>query len=261
MICGVIGQPISHSASPRLHRAAYAWLGLDWQYRRCEVAADQVADFVAGLSDDWRGVSVTMPCKPAAAACGHPDGVVAALGVANTILFDGHPGDVDTTRVANTDVPGIQGVLAGQGFDAAGPVTVWGNGATATSCLYALAQIGVTRASLRARDDAKTAALARRAVDWGIDVVVGQATGGTLISTVPAGVASQWLTDLVAADLVVDVIYDPWPTPLAEWADRRGTSLATGLDLLAAQAVGQVELMTGRIVPLTVLRQAARSAK
>jgi len=225
------------------------------------VAASQVAGFVAGLTGPRRGLSVTMPCRRAVVACGCPDEVVTALGVGNTVIFDGSPGTVATTRIANTDVPGIQTVLNGQGFDPAAPVAIWGNGATAHSCVYALARLGVAQVTVRARNEAKTAALADVASGWGITVVpAGPTPAETVISTVPAAVADGWAADAPTPRLVFDVLYDPWPTPLASWATGRGLALATGLDLLAAQAVGQVELMTGRTVPLAVLRQAAAQA-
>ncbi len=81
----MIGQPIAHSLSPDLHRAAYQWLGLDWAYERHEVNASTLSQFLAGLGEGWRGLSVTMPCKPAIVAHGQPDEVVRTLGVGNTM--------------------------------------------------------------------------------------------------------------------------------------------------------------------------------
>ena len=254
--CAVIGSPISHSLSPALHRAAYEWLGLDWTYERHEVGADGVRTFVAGLSDEWRGLSVTMPCKKAVLALGVPDPVAAALGVGNTVVFDGHPCDPATTRIHNTDVSGVRMVL--RGVDPSSKFLVYGNGATARSCVYALSLMGVVRVHVKARADETTRELAHDANGWGIDVVPGGAPADVLVSTVPAAVAGEWGT--ASAGLVFDVLYDPWPTPLAVRAARDGAAVLTGLDLLAAQAVGQVELMTGRVVDVSVLREAAEQA-
>ena len=254
--CAVIGSPIAHSLSPALHRTAYDWLGLDWVYERHEVRADQVESFVAGLGDGWRGLSVTMPCKKAILGLGTPDAVSAALTVGNTVIFDGDPGDRSTTRIFNTDVSGVEMVL-GERVEGA-RVLVYGNGATARSCIYALARMGVPAVQVRARDGEKTQDLARDAASWGIDVVPEGSDPDILISTVPAAVGAQWGT--ASAGLVFDVLYDPWPTPLALQASHRGASVLTGLDLLAAQAVGQVELMTGCRIDFSVLRQAADEA-
>ena len=63
---GVLGSPIWHSLSPTLHRAAYAAAGLpDWEYTAHEVDEGGLTPFVAGLDDDWRGLSLTMPLKVA----------------------------------------------------------------------------------------------------------------------------------------------------------------------------------------------------
>ena len=53
-----------------MHRAAYAALGLDWRYDAVDVAAGELAEFVAGLDESWQGLSVTMPGKVEAAALG-----------------------------------------------------------------------------------------------------------------------------------------------------------------------------------------------
>jgi len=254
--CAVIGSPISHSLSPVLHRAAYEWLGLDWTYERHEVGSDEVGAFVATLGNDWRGLSVTMPCKRAILGLGTPDEVVSTLGVGNTVIFDGHPSDRETTRIHNTDVSGVRMLL-----EDAGPgstVLVYGNGATARSCVYALSQLGVSRVCVRARDMEKTRVLFRDATLWGVDVTDSESDPDILISTVPAQVAGEW--GWASAGLVFDVLYDPWPTPLVRQARHRGVPVLTGLDLLAAQGVGQVELMTGHAIDFTILRSAAEQA-
>ncbi|MCL2483703.1 MAG: shikimate dehydrogenase [Propionibacteriaceae bacterium] len=256
--CGVIGSPIAHSLSPALHRAAYQWLGLDWHYSRHEVTALQTGQFVAGLDSTWRGLSVTMPCKKAIVELGRPDPVVAAVGVGNTLVFHGLPRDMTTTTVHCTDVAGVQMVLADAGMDPQATIVIYGNGATARSCVYAAYLMGVERVQVRARDQEKTALLAQDAARWGIEVVSGESRPDVVISTVPASVAAEWGTG--SAGLVFDVLYSPWPTPLASQAARQGARVASGLDLLAAQAVTQVELMTGRSVDFSVLRTAADQA-
>ena len=59
----VWGDPIGHSRSPELHAAAYAVLGLDWEYGRRQVGAEGFNDAVEALDDTWRGLSLTMPLK------------------------------------------------------------------------------------------------------------------------------------------------------------------------------------------------------
>ena len=75
MRCAVLGDPVGHSLSPVIHRAAYESLGLDgWRYDAVQVRSGGLAEFVAGLDPaDWRGLSLTMPLKrEVAPAARHP---------------------------------------------------------------------------------------------------------------------------------------------------------------------------------------------
>ncbi len=265
-ICAVLGSPVEHSLSPDLHRAAYAWLGLDWTYERHRIEAEELAGFVAALDDRWRGLSCTMPLKEAVVPLGVPDEIVLALGVGNTLVFDGRPGDPSTTLVRNTDVPGLESALRAAGVTAASSALLVGNGATARSAICGVAMLGVTTAHVLARDPAKTAVLDSlgerfgvevRHLDWADDV---PAVDLALSSAPAAAVAAVAQKVAAAAPVVFDAIYDPWPTALASAADSAGCTVVNGLDLLAHQAVGQVALMTGREVPAEVLLTAGRQA-
>jgi len=87
MICGVLGDPIAHSLSPLLHRAAYDACGLDWEYDAHRVPAGGLAGFVDGLDASWRGLSVTAPLKrEAASRADEVSPTVVRAGVANTLV-------------------------------------------------------------------------------------------------------------------------------------------------------------------------------
>ncbi len=265
--CAVLGSPIEHSLSPAIHTAAYAYLGLDWTYGRYEVVGDDLPDFVEELDDSWRGLSCTMPLKRAIVPFGRPDDIVTLLGVGNTLVFDGHPSDRATTRVRNTDVLGLEAALRHAGAAGSESALVVGNGATARSALAAVARLGVRRLSVLARDCRKTEVLA----DLGerLGVAVDHVSFGSAVpscdialSTVPAE-AQLHVAEAVAssAPVIFDAVYDPWPTPLARAVAEAGTGvLLNGLDLLAWQALYQVELFTDRTVPVSVLLDAAHAA-
>lgn len=256
MRAGVIGHPISHSLSPALHLAAYRALGLDWTFEAYDVDAGQVAGFVAGMDDDWRGLAATMPCKAELADIGVADDLVNLVGVANT-LVRGESG----SRVYNTDVGGIQIALRRAGVDSVDDATIVGNGATARSALVALTRMGAARVLVLARDPRRATHLVDLGNRLGVDVSLGElATGdacGVLVSTIPSVGVAEHADRLVAgARAVFDVIYDPWPTPLVRAAEGRGVACLGGLDLLTAQASLQVELMTGRPIDVDVLLDA-----
>ena len=257
--CAVLGSPIRHSLSPTLHRAAYQHLGLTWSYEAIEIRQPELAGFVHGLDETWRGLSLTMPLKEEAARLAtHTSTTVDVTGVANTLLLDS--GRVDAH---NTDVAGVRAALGEHGVEHVTHATVLGSGSTAASALAALASLTTTvavvaRSADRARptlDVAARVGLSCRYVPW--ESAQRDLAAPVVLSTTPAG-STDNLVPLVPTTpgLLLDVVYDPWPTPLAAAWAHRGGAVLSGLDLLVHQAVDQVVLMTGERVPVTVLRAA-----
>jgi len=257
----VLGSPVAHSLSPALHRAAYAALGLDWTYDRFEVDEDGLSGFVADLDDRWRGLSLTMPLKVAALALGEVDPLAALVGAANTlVLTEGR------ARLHNTDVGGLVWALQRAGVQTVPRVTVLAAGATARSSLVSVARLGARTVTVVARDPAKVAPLVTLGAELGVTVSAlpwsePLPPADAVISTAVAGAADGLARAAAAsAPVVFDVVYDPWPTRLAEAATAAGCTVVNGLDLLVGQALLQVELMTGRPVEAEVLYAAGRAA-
>lgn len=263
MRCAVLGSPIVHSLSPAMHRAAYAALGLDWSYGAFDVAEGELREFVSEHRDGWRGYSVTAPLKREAAALAvSRDADTEALGVANTLVAA-----ENGWSASNTDVPGAINALRQVGVESLDTVRIVGGGATAASLALAARRLGATEVELRVRDTARAAGTARVIEQLGpvvsivplhVDVT---ASVDLLVSTVPgAALADHEHAYVGAAEAVFDVVYDPWPSALMRSARADGTPLVTGLDLLAHQAVLQVDLMTGRSIDPQVLLDAATEA-
>ncbi|QFZ24717.1 shikimate dehydrogenase [Saccharothrix syringae] len=264
----VIGSPVAHSLSPVLHNAAFAALGLaGWTYTRVECEAEAVPGLVAGLDASWAGLSVTMPNKRAALAVASSATPRATLvGAANTLVpVDGG------WRADCTDVDGVLGALrAACGFTSGTRAVLLGAGGTATAALVALASAGVRAVSLVVRSVSRAAeaegcasrlGLALDVVTWDEADFAGLAAScDVLVSTVPPAATGPIADALAGAPCVLDVIYHPWPTPVAVAVERRGRSLATGLDMLLHQAFGQVEQFTGLPAPREEMRQALRRA-
>lgn len=260
MRCAVVGSPITHSLSPAMHRVAYAELGLDWTYDAVEVDEDGLEVFLRSLGDDVRGLSVTAPLKRRLAALVDDAGeVVRQLGVANTVVIeDSH------LRADNTDVPGAVAALSERGVDRIRSVRILGGGATAASIAYAVSTMGAEHVELVVRDPPRAAAAAQAAGSAGLGVTVHTIEEplidkvDLLVSTVPGDVIGSRSHELVdSSHAVFDVIYDPWPTSLADAAGQAGVVVVSGLDLLAHQAALQVELMTGKPVSPQLLRKSA----
>ncbi|WP_051208581.1 shikimate dehydrogenase family protein [Propionicicella superfundia] len=260
----VLGYPAAHSLSPVIHRRGYELCGLeDWRYDVVELRPAEVEGFLRSRDASWRGFSVTMPLKETVAALGVPDPLVERMHVANTLVIEPHPGG-PVRRVYNTDVGGLVDAVTGTGLPAPRSAVVIGSGATALSAVVALGSLGA-RVVVAARDERKAALLAARGDDLGVatDTTVWGTfpSCDTVVSTVPsAGVGPHVRAVLDAGPrLVFDVIYDPWPTPLATAAAQAGAAVLSGLDLLVHQATAQFRLFTGRSVPAAPLLLAVRA--
>ncbi|MGD8149123.1 shikimate dehydrogenase [Ornithinimicrobium sp. Y1694] len=288
---GVIGSPIAHSLSPVLHRSAYAALGLGgWTYTAAEVGSGELAAHVAGLPDDWIGLSVTMPGKEEALELASSASPRALLtGAANTLVrsTDGTGWHAD-----NTDVEGLVRALreAGRGCSEASrsPLeggasgVVIGGGATARSALLAVAELGITEVDLwvRTAPRPETAALiARREVGLAVRVrrfaegtlVIGEAGQRVVVSTLPAQAPAPRLRLAQAPETapetggpdaqptLLDVLYAPWPSSFATAVAALGPAAPVvhdGTGMLLHQAARQVELMTGHDGPVEAMRAA-----
>ncbi|WP_414169750.1 shikimate dehydrogenase [Streptoverticillium reticulum] len=263
----VLGSPIAHSLSPVLHRAAYAELGLqDWTYDRFEVDEAALPAFLAGLGGEWAGLSLTMPLKRAVIPLlDEVSATARSVEAVNTVVFT-----EDGRRLGdNTDIPGIAAALRERGIEKTGCAAVLGAGATASSALAALARICTGEVTVYVRSAERAAEMrqwgerlgvAVRTADW---ADAAEAFAAPLVvATTPAGA-----TDALAAAVperpgtLFDVLYEPWPTPLAAAWQQRGGAVVGGLDLLVHQAVLQVEQMTGRTpAPLAAMRAAGEAA-
>ncbi|HZQ30593.1 MAG TPA: shikimate dehydrogenase [Mycobacterium sp.] len=257
----VLGSPITHSRSPQLHLAAYRALGLDdWTYERIECAADQLPSVVSAFGPEWVGVSVTMPGKFAALRFADERSERAELvGSANTLVRTDRG-----WRADNTDVAGVVGAL--------GPVTgdlvVLGSGGTARAAVAAAQPLGARHVTVVARDRAKAEPLVALAEHVGAqgrwrsftdpDLADEIAAAGAVVSTIPADAAATHVAALRRAPVLLDAIYEPWPTPLAAAATEAGGRVIGGLQMLLHQAFAQVELFTGRPAPKEAMAAALR---
>jgi shikimate dehydrogenase len=244
----VLGSPIAHSLSPRLHAAAYAQLGLDWTYESVELTGERLPAFLDDCDTAWRGLSLTMPLKrDVVPLLDTVDTTARLTGVVNTVRFD------DSGRHGfNTDVAGIVWAFQQNGVPALSEVAVLGGGATAVSALVAASELGAQSVHFWVRTPAKASALrdVADALDLRIlvsaftDVDSALETPDAVISTLPNGSVVDLLVsrEARARAVLFDVAYDPWPTSLATaWAEAGGRSIS-GLEMLINQALVQVRV-------------------
>lgn len=274
----VLGSPVMHSLSPVLHTAGYRALGLTgWSYEAIECDEQGLAGFLKSVGSDWAGLSLTMPLKQVVLPLlDAADQLAIDVGAANTVLLR------EGRRLGyNTDVPGMVTALRQAGVTSGRNALILGSGATACSALAAVRELGATSVAVAVRSQPRAEPLRMVAARLGLEVRVvdldaeagltGPGSAGAsdgseqagwrlLISTIPAtgavAVARQIEGGAVHADAIFDVIYDPWPTALANAARSAGLVIISGYELLVGQAVGQFELMTGRAAPVAAMRAA-----
>lgn len=257
----MLGRPIAHSKSPDLHLAAYRALGLDgWTYERIDCGAEDLPGVVGGFGPEWVGVSVTMPGKFAALRFADERTERAELvGSANTLVRT--PAG---WRADNTDVDGVTGAIG----SASGRALVCGSGGTAPAAVVGLAALGVTGITVVARDPQKASRLTDLGVRLGVptrfcelegDGLAGEVAGAeVLVSTIPADVAARYAGTLAPIPVLLDAVYDPWPTPLAAAVGAAGGRVINGLQMLLHQAFSQVEQFTGLPAPRAAMEAALR---
>ena len=252
---GVIGHPVSHSRSPRMHAAGYAALGLDgWRYEAIDVAPEGLAGFVGALAAaGFRGVNVTIPHKEAVIGlCDELSDEAAAAGSVNTLLVEPHG-----IRGESTDGRGLLWAL---GDVAPGRAVVLGAGGAARAAAVALAGAGwdVQVAARRAE--------AAQSIGLGVGSWPPTEVGDLVVNATPIGQAGDRAALpldralLSPAVTVVDLAYlgDGSPTALCTAAAAQGARVVDGLDVLVGQGILAFELFTGVPAPVEAMAAAVR---
>jgi shikimate dehydrogenase len=222
-------------------------LGLDWSYGLRRVDEASFAAEFADLDESWRGLSLTMPLKGVAfAAARLRDRRADLTGAVNTLLLD--PAGI---RGFNTDVGGIVRALADDGITDVARARIVGAGATATSALVALSELGVREVDVVARRPealAPLTELGRRigtAVRASSFTASGHSAVPLTIATLPGDAPiADAAADALAANggLLLDVVYGHWPTALSAAWERAGNPARSGLGMLLHQALLQVRI-------------------
>ena len=263
----VIGDPVAHSRSPRMHNAAAEALGLDRVYVALRVSAADLAAAIRGLAAlGFDGANVTVPHKAAAALlCDELGDEARDAGAVNTLSFAG-----GRVRGDLTDGIGLIAALA----DVPARVVVLGAGGSSRAAAAALLRAGSRRVTIVARRAAAAADLAHALAALEPSAQVDAATavpaesGGLLVNCTPVGGIADLKALPVPADVIgrmdaiADFAYraDGSPTPLATAALAAGLPLVDGLELLVRQGALSFRRWTGLEPPLDVMRRAARGA-
>lgn len=247
-LAGLVGWPIEHSRSPRLHGFWLEQYGIDGAYLPLAVRPEDIDQALSALPKlGFRGTNVTVPHKEAAyRICAEVDGLARRIGAVNTIVING----AGLLHGSNTDAFGfIENLRAGaQSWSAdGGPAVVLGAGGAARAVVVALLDAGVPELRLLNRSRARAERLAEamadgriRVDDWA-DRHTHLAGAALLVNTTSLGMTGQPALDLALDDLpatavVNDIVYSPLETPLLAAAAGRGNPVVDGLGMLLHQA-------------------------
>ena len=264
---GVIGWPVGHSLSPKLHGFWLKTYGIDGSYQAIPVEPENLERDLRGLVDaGYAGVNATVPHKEAALAlCDEADSAARAIGAANTLVFrDGR------ILGSNSDAFGFQENLR-QGHASwradAGPAVVLGAGGAARAVLWALIAEGAPEVRLVNRTFGRAEALAEAfgervtPLSWA-DAASALSGAALLVNTTSLGMDGQPpleldLAGLPESALVTDIVYAPLETPLLRLAAARGNPTVDGLGMLLHQARPGFEAWFGVAPEVTPALRAA----
>ncbi|HXF82060.1 MAG TPA: shikimate dehydrogenase [bacterium] len=279
-IVGIIGDPVAHSLSPRMHTAAFAALGMDWRFVAFHVPAEHLPDALRGIRAlGLAGVNVTIPHKRAVTSLlDELEPSARAIGAVNTVRVE-----ADRLVGYNTDAPGVLDALVRDGGRtlAGARCLVLGAGGAGRSAAFALASAGAASVVILNRTTSRAEEVAGRVADAHpacavragpldpatvvraaeeADVII-QATSAMLAEISDGrGEAPAWLRALDPVlrpgMIVLDMVYTPRRTALLNAAARAGATIVDGLSMLVYQGARSFELWTGRPAPIAAMRHA-----
>jgi len=267
-VYGIIGYPVSHSASPVMQNAAFRELGIDAVYVPFEVEPDELKSAISGLKAlSVKGFNITVPHKEGAAELvDFLEGDAEFLEAVNTVKIN----EEGELIGYNTDAEGFLRSLAEEGVELEGKSALMiGAGGAARAVGYALLKGGVKFLNVVNRNFSRAKALAEKIGKRGnvlvyplkestleillkdVDVIVNTTSVGMKENDPPLFDYSK----IPEGITVVDIIYNPPKTPLLKEAEKRGCKIVNGLGMLVHQGAIAFEIWTGKKAPLNVMKE------
>lgn len=249
----VLGSPIAHSLSPKIHTKAFEILGVSGEYQAIEVDEKAFPTFFEENSEgSWNGFSFTMPLKEIVLqASNQVDDRAKRINSANTLYRLG-----DGWAVTSTDYLAFENLLS---VDANASVAIIGGGGTARAAIGSL-NSKLKSVDVFLRNPTRLQAMSTAAPD----IKVNQCEMDTaldsydlIIQTTPSGAFDKYAANLnKTSGSLLECLYKPWPTPLASRFAELGGTVISGKELLVEQALFQIELFTQMKIDFAQMRQA-----
>lgn len=252
----LLGDPVAHSRSPAIQRAALREAGIEGEYTAIRADVEMLQRALDQMRDGiLTGINVTMPLKePAFRFADELTPIARAAGSVNTVrCLSG------SVEAHTTDAVAFREVLDDETlFEPDLPVLVLGSGGSARA---ALAALGERKVYISARSEGKAALLDREFgtagfVSWGAGLA-----GALVVNATPLGMNGERLAEeiLALAEGLIDLPYGAEETPAVRWASTAGLPVLDGIEFLARQARASFEWWTGETVDLESLIWAARN--
>lgn len=262
---GIVGKPVAHSLSPRIHNTAYRELGIPALY--LPFHAEQFGDFwlevvESGVLEEigmpLKGLSVTTPFKEAAlAVAGAESPLASTIGAANTLVWNQGVWEAEAT-----DPDGVVLPLQERGMDLSGKETaVVGAGGGGRSAAVGLANAGAQVTLFNRTEERGRSAAERLGLPFALLAELDPGRFDVLVNATSLGRDDREALPFDPAAVkpgavVIDLVYRlTGPTPLLAAAAQRGAVAVDGREVLVDQARGQFRMMTGRELPLELARQ------
>ena len=274
-LVGLIGWPVSHSFSPKMHNAAFADLGLNWVYLPFPIEPEHVETAVPGLfAAGIRGINITVPHKQAVIPLlDEIEEGAQAIGAVNTIVKE----ENGRLKGYNTDWAGFLADLAEQNVSVEGrDCLIIGAGGSARAIAYALAHAGGQVQILARRIEQAAALVADLRSFFASDVlqerplselpsVIKESEAPLIVNTTPVGMtpninSSVWpeTLPLPPNSFVYDLVYNPTETKIMQQAKANQCGASNGLGMLVHQGALAFTLWTGKKPTISLMTQTIR---
>ena len=261
-ICMVIGDPVEHSLSPKMHNAGYKALGIDneFVYVGAHVKPENLPDFTKGIKAmQIRGVSVTIPHKQEIMKyLDEIDETAKKIGAVNTIVNNN-----GILKGFNTDWIGVYKPLKNTSNLKKNKAIIIGAGGAAKSAVYALLKIGVKRVGIYNRTFEKAKSIsAQFNIEPVIDLIEHKKNTDIIINATSLGLSKEDelpvpIEYINRNQIVFDLVYTSHgKTRLIKEAEKKGAKTITGIEMLLHQGFEQFKLFTGHDAPEDAMRKA-----
>jgi len=273
-LVGLIGWPVEHSLSPRMHNTAFSALSLNWGYVPLPVRPGLIEDAISGLAAlGFRGANVTIPYKEAVIPfLQRLSSEAESIRAVNTIVVE-----EDGTLIGhNTDSSGFIATLRDVGFDPKGrSAVVCGAGGAARAAVHGLLEAGVKEITVLNRNLERAEELISAFVDAPVhagrlspeNLIKETGDADLLVNATPVGMwphvdRSIWPGNIAVPGhlTVFDLVYNPIATQLLQQARASGTRGISGLEMLLHQGAAAFELWIGDSAPVEAMRAALKEA-